>query len=119
MYSFLIELGLKYIHEQGICHRDLKPSNIFLTHSGTIKVRDSPLRDSSSNQIGDFGLAKELKWEDDGDDSDCECPSFDSSAMDLTAGIGTPTYAPPEQLKRRNYDYKVDIYSLGKLSHLP
>jgi serine/threonine protein kinase len=62
-------------------------------------------------QIGDFGLAKELE----GDEETTQSRSSGSgdSNSDLTCGIGTASYAAPEQLERRSYSFKVDIYSLG------
>jgi len=87
--------GLEYIHQRGIVHRDLKPENIFLTQgpSGTTLVC-----------IGDFGLAattSELLEE------------VNSQRIDFTNGVGTLTYASPEQLKCQKYNEKTDIYSLG------
>lgn len=92
--------GLEYIHSKGIIHRDLKPENIFLSKEGTIK-------------IGDLGLSKEMHSASQAVDT--ETSLLDSSACtdaNLTAGIGTASYASPEQLCGCSYDFKTDIYSL-------
>ncbi|XP_060084572.1 eukaryotic translation initiation factor 2-alpha kinase 1-like [Ylistrum balloti] len=98
--------GVDFIHSQGLIHRDLKPKNIFI---------NEPL---NHVKIGDFGLAKD----------DLLSPSTESVFMtptpdstddlmwsDHTSGVGTTTYASPEQLEGNIYNNKCDIYSLGVL----
>lgn len=87
--------GLNHIHSKGFIHRDLKPLNILIDSAGDIK-------------IGDFGLAVASKNVDESEDLP-EDPQGD----DHTTGIGTHFYLAPEQRYERNYDQKVDIYSLG------
>lgn len=58
-------------------------------------------------KIGDFGLAV----------NGC-VPHMDMTQPinyngQYSIGIGTPTYSAPEVLSSRNYDSKVDVYSLG------
>jgi NIMA (never in mitosis gene a)-related kinase len=77
-------LALKYIHKLKIIHRDIKPSNIFLTKDDLIK-------------IGDFGVSKALKKDQNG----------------TRSAVGTPLYMPPEVIDSEKYDYKADIWSLG------
>jgi len=82
-----IALALDYAHSQGVIHRDVKPSNIIVDAAG-------------EPHLADFGLAK------------------DSASGDLTAPgsrLGTPNYAPPEQVEGQvdKVDARSDVYSLG------
>lgn len=104
--------GLAHVHGQHIVHRDLKPSNVFW--NGT------------TFQIGDFGLSKRKKlllprqqqprspthrsW-------NRRCYQGPLSApveqADFTAGVGTATYASPEQITGRHYGTEADVFSVG------
>ena len=89
IYIFLgICNGLKEIHDKNIIHRDLKPENIFLDSEMKVK-------------IGDFGVAKKLKNEND-------------YAKTQT---GTLLYMAPEILDGGKYNAKVDIWALGCILH--
>lgn len=106
--SFLImkqiAAALLFIHSRNLIHRDVKPPNIF--------VNDC---DNPHILLGDFGLAKR----------DSEYPlkpeKFvpQSNGLGLrrlkshTSGVGTTTYAAPEQLAGDLYDAKADMYSFG------
>ncbi|BET01789.1 eukaryotic translation initiation factor [Nesidiocoris tenuis] len=92
--------AVDYVHCQGLIHRDLKPSNIFFSYDGQIKV-------------GDFGLVTTMA--DDDGIPEQRSPVFQNgtSGMGHTAHVGTQLYMSPEQLEGKQYDYKVDIFSLG------
>jgi serine/threonine protein kinase len=102
-----IVAGLKYIHSQGLIHRDIKPANIFLTKDSCVK-------------IGDFGLAKNTlesslhihPSEYFHDDKSIGTGDFDDTS---SAGVGTPLYSSPEQMKGLSCDSSTDIFSLGIL----
>ncbi|KAG9391584.1 serine/threonine-protein kinase nek2 [Carpediemonas membranifera] len=66
-----------------ILHRDIKPGNIMIGEGQCVK-------------LGDFGLAREL--------------NANSYAF---TNVGTPLYMSPEQIQKRPYDDKCDIWSLG------
>ena len=78
----------EYAHQNLIIHRDLKPSNIFVSREGEPKLLD-------------FGIAKLM--EQDGA----------SSEATTRAGLLTPNYASPDQIRGKNITTATDIYSLG------
>ena len=79
--------ALSYAHERGIVHRDIKPSNILITPDGTVKVAD-------------FGIARFVEDEDDGEPGEI---------------IGSARYMSPEQLRGREASAGSDLYSVGIL----
>lgn len=84
--------GLEFIHSQGIIHRDIKPSNIFF-------ARD----DITQPIIGDFDICYDLKL-----------PPKDEPPMAKYIDVSTGIYKAPELiLGITNYEYEIDIWSLG------
>jgi serine/threonine protein kinase len=80
-------IALKYLHSNNIIHRDIKPSNI-LVRNDNIKLID-------------FGISK----------------ICDKYLKYTKTFVGTPYYISPEQFRNVNYNYKVDIWSLGCLMY--
>jgi eukaryotic-like serine/threonine-protein kinase len=76
--------ALEFAHKLGVTHRDMKPANIL--HTGETEVK-----------ITDFGAA------------------LIATAGETTqvAGIGSPAYMSPEQVKDLPLDHRTDIYSVG------
>ncbi len=88
--------ALDHAHEVGVFHRDLKPSNIMISN------RDGNFADA---RIVDFGIAKLLDKEDEGNDS---------SHLTRTGELfGSPLYMSPEQCRGSAVDARTDIYSMG------
>jgi serine/threonine protein kinase len=88
-----IAYGIEHCHQRGILHRDLKPENILLNKN-------------LEPVIGDFGFAKELRFETGtvGDDPTFECGTPYFMAPELYAHSDAETYGPC-----------VDVYSFAML----
>jgi serine/threonine protein kinase, bacterial len=83
---------LQYIHSQKVIHRDIKPANLIR------RAQDSRL------VLIDFGAVKNQV---------SQTMALRSGQTALTAyAIGTPGFAPPEQMAMRPV-YSSDIYALG------
>ncbi|KAF2353564.1 MIT protein [Trinorchestia longiramus] len=84
---FLQQLAsaLKYMRDENVSHFDLKPQNILLAS------RKNPVV-----KIADFGLAQHMP---------------DSESMSKIKG--SPLYMAPEILLEKQYDAKVDLWSVG------
>src|SRR5512134_371993 len=87
--------ALAFAQMQGVIHRDIKPGNILMSEDGDIKITD-------------FGLALQERQE-----------------RTAIAGIGTPAYMSPEQIREYPLTHQTDVYSLGVVmyklltGHLP
>lgn len=94
--------GVKHVHEQGLIHRDLKPQNCFIDEAGVVKV-------------GDFGLSRESAASARGDkNNESEAiRDYLGRDEDNTSGVGTRSYASPEQIRGSDYDASTDIFSLA------
>ena len=77
--------ALEYAHRHGVIHRDIKPGNILLSESGETKVSD-------------FGASFQQR------------PGQDTTQI---AGVGSPAYMSPEQIRMESLTQQTDIYSLG------
>jgi len=86
IYHLLRELlpVLEFIHSHGIIHRDIKPDNIIRNNQGSLVLID-------------FGVSKLLSG---------------SILTRMGTIAGTPSYAPPEQMRGMVYPAS-DLYSLG------
>jgi len=85
----LLEI-LTHVHQENTIHRDIKPANIMR-------------RDSDGKLVLiDFGAVKEILTVDN------------KGQTNLTVGIGTVSYMPPEQAMGRPGKYS-DVYAVGML----
>lgn len=85
--SFVHQLlyGLAFCHGKQILHRDLKPANLLISNNGILK-------------IADFGLAR----------------SITIPVGSLSSDVVTMWYRAPEVLlKSSDYEYGVDMWSVG------
>ena len=79
-----MSLALEHVHNSGFMHLDFKPENVLITRSGSLRLID-------------FDLARPL----------VEKPA------QATEYPGTPAYMAPEQLLRKPFDHRVDIFAYG------
>jgi len=118
--------GLVHIHSCGIVHRDLKPSNIFAdggdVHKPTFRIGDFGLsklvysNDGKKDGKGDIWHKEYYPIDDSGKDgshSAVAAPSLLTQGERHTLGVGTASYASPEQISTTNYGPPSDIFSLG------
>ncbi|XP_039193462.1 serine/threonine-protein kinase ULK3 isoform X2 [Crotalus tigris] len=84
---FLQQLAcaLKFLHDKNICHLDLKPQNILLTSL-----------EKSHLKLADFGFAQHMS------------PRDEKHVL-----RGSPLYMAPEMVCNRQYDARVDLWSVG------
>lgn len=95
MIIYQILLALCYMHSKNITHRDLKPENLMVTITDSNKPEDLFVK------LTDFGFAT----------------FFDPTAkMDVI--LGTPIYMAPELCNNKEYDCRVDVWSLGIIAHV-
>ncbi|CAG5099486.1 Similar to ulk3: Serine/threonine-protein kinase ULK3 (Xenopus laevis) [Cotesia congregata] len=84
-----LALALKYLRSNNVCHMDLKPQNLLLIRKPTLRLK-----------VGDFGFAQYL--------------STDEHKFAIR---GSPLYMAPEILLRREYDARVDLWSVGVIMY--
>jgi serine/threonine-protein kinase len=82
--------AVEVAHRQLVVHRDLKPSNILVTSAGELKLLD-------------FGIAKSLASEREGEES----------LTRLESRVLTPDYAAPEQVLGEPVTTATDVFGLG------
>jgi serine/threonine-protein kinase len=106
--------AMAYAHSKGVIHRDLKPSNIMVGTFGEVQVMD-------------WGLAKNLQQNADGDrtqqtvateaGSDSFYPAHRSPITHVGTVLGTFAYMPPEQARGEvaSLDERCDVFALGAI----
>jgi serine/threonine protein kinase len=82
---------LEYMHSHHLIHRDIKPQNIILCQTDLRFV------------LVDFGAVKDMYP---------STTTVQQQSISSSQSIGTPGFAPPEQLANRTV-YASDIYALG------
>ncbi len=118
--SFLIAVTerVKWLHDCGIVHRDLKPQNIMRRKDGTPVIIDLGLakRISDSTVGASVPLAR-------GHAGRIPLPNAREILKETLSivdgkcvGLGTPSYAAPEQFSGGEVTPAADIHALGKLA---
>ena len=93
--------GLRFVHSHRIVHRDIKPANVLIARGCAAA---SPAQ--FCLKIADFGLARTLPADGDGDD--------DPAGVHLSGGVFTRYYRPIEVLMgSRSYGTAADVWAAG------
>jgi serine/threonine protein kinase len=83
-------LGLAEVHARGVVHRNLKPANLWVEPSGNLKIVDfASARGFGANAVAGDNVTTQHVL------------------------VGTPQYAPPEQVYSSTLTAASDVYSLG------
>ena len=90
--------ALVYVHSMGVIHRDIKPENLLMDNYMTIK-------------LGDFGVSA-VKIKDEGNYNKNPFKNKENIQYGQTF-VGTKNYMAKEILEGKEYDQKVDVYSMG------
>ena len=85
--------ALDYAQKHGVTHRDIKPANILLTKVGEVHEKTG-----GDIKISDFGAAM--------------MTGADQTQTQV-AGVGSPAYMSPQQIREGNLNHQTDIFSLG------
>ena len=96
--------GLAYVHKMGVIHRDIKLGNILMDNNMNIK-------------IGDFGVSAVKKNKGEINDNP-NVKYLNASYMQYgKTFVVSKGYEPPEMREMREYDQKIDVYSMGVSFH--
>lgn len=96
-----IAQAVTYVHSQGLIHRDLKPANCFVDEMGSVQVGDFGLSRESAGRVNKSGSFQRSCSLGDGVDN--------LANVDHTAGVGTRSYASPEQMNGSDYESSTDV----------
>ncbi|MCI0535146.1 MAG: serine/threonine-protein kinase, partial [Verrucomicrobiales bacterium] len=124
--------AIAYAHSRGILHRDIKPSNILFDQNGQPRITDfglakrlvrtrptaSPTASVAGSTETAAPMGNQTRGSPEGRHDRNSRDTVERVATDLTITgqlLGTPNYAPPEQLavRRGSVGPHSDVYALG------